>query len=141
MAKNKKNFNRDKAYCVIDKDKHKDYQSTLNKIQQAPQYKSVKINVANSEPCFELWILFHFEKTTKSFQSADEIESHLKKQKYIKNYRKKETREIYSCLKGREEIAIENAKFNFREKEKAGGDIPFTMLHLLIEDLIAQSKK
>jgi len=55
----------DKVFCVFDKDMHSTYNSALIKIDKIIP-KNV-FSAANSVPCFEYWLLLHFEFTTKPF--------------------------------------------------------------------------
>jgi hypothetical protein len=61
----KKDNGYDQVYCVIDRDQHKRFQEALEKA------KGKKIKMIVSIPCFEYWLLLHFEFTTKSFQATE----------------------------------------------------------------------
>lgn len=129
-------FNR--TYCVFDKDDHNDYESTLNKIHQKKAHKGKKVIAAHSIPCFEFWVLLHFIPATMPLTTADAC-TRLKE--HIKGYKKRVTRDIYPYLDGKTDIAIVNSKHALREAIKTDTDNPSTYLHILIEDLITQSKK
>src|SRR5205814_2009890 len=53
----------DKAYCVFDKDDHKDYASTLGNIRS--NHGKGDVVAVPSVPCFELWALLHFEESAR----------------------------------------------------------------------------
>lgn len=91
----------DEIYCVYDVDENRDVDlEAANRLAEA---NGIKILLSN--PCFEIWILLHFEPTAKAYQ-RDELYFQVKK--YIKNYEK--CKEIYSLIKPRQKTAIENAK-------------------------------
>ena len=70
---------------------------------RSKQPKDITIIVSN--PCFELWFLNHFCKTTREFKNSDELITELKKHipDYIKN------QDCYSFLAGKTEIAVANS--------------------------------
>lgn len=96
---------------------------------------------AQSIPCFEIWVLLHFENTTKPFQAAKDICGHLKKKRHIKGYDKEQTRDLYPYLKDKTDTAIKNAKHVLKEAINAETDNPSTHIHILVEDLLEQSRK
>lgn len=60
-----------KVYCVFDRDTHHRYYNAISKIESLNK----KINpdeetfiAITSDPCFELWLLIHFQYTTKLYQ-------------------------------------------------------------------------
>ena len=63
----------DKIWIVLDKDKHANLKDALNTINQLKN-----IEYALSIICFEYWILLHFEKTTKAFETGDKIITYIK---------------------------------------------------------------
>jgi len=76
--------------------------------------KNKKVVVIVNNPCFEYWLLLHFEQTSKYFPTGEKLEKQLKKylkdyektQKYYKNYRQN----IYQKLKPNLPFAISNAE-------------------------------
>ena len=115
----------DKIYCVFDKDQHKCYDKTLKDIKN----HTVKIDAINSVPCFEFWVLLHFEKTDRHFANHDEIAKELKNKKHLKDYSKEAYKDkLYEILKDKTQTAINNAKTIKTEN-------PSTKIHLLIEEL------
>lgn len=128
----------DQVYCVFDRDQHPTFSDALQKA------KSKKIEVIVSIPCFEYWLLLHFEYIASPFQAAQgsdceqviralkEKWSDYEKGKYfIKKHFPK-------TLKDKQSAAIKNAKK--REKECQHENIlenknPYTQMHLLIEYL------
>jgi hypothetical protein len=78
--KNKFDF----VWVVFDKDGH-------TKIPEAFENARVSnpvIKIAFTIPCFEYFILLHFEKTTKPFRKCDDVISKIKSKGHIPNYEK-----------------------------------------------------
>lgn len=130
----------DRAYCVFDKDDHGDYQSTLTAMKANPKHKGVTVIPITCIPCFEFWILLHFEQTTKPLESR-KISAEIKK--HLAHFKKESTRysELYSELRDKMAEAIKHSKIVLRQVTESDTDNPSTNLHLLIEDLLKESKK
>ena len=62
--------------------------------------------IIKSNPCFELWFLNHFCKTTKEFKDSSELIRELNN--HLPNYEK--NKDYYGVLKDKIEIAIKNSK-------------------------------
>lgn len=88
-------------------------------------YKNVTVIINN--PCLEFWLLLHFQKTTKLFDTCDKAETELKK--YLKDYEKtqkyftKQDNDIYLKLRPLLKTAISNSsnlgEFDLDEQSKA----------------------
>lgn len=82
-------------------------QSKVEKCDQISKLAlETNVNVYSSNPCFELWFIYHFEFSTKSYNSSEEVVKALKK--YIPEYEK--NRDDYGAIIGHEEKAIINSK-------------------------------
>ena len=55
----------DKVFCVFDRDAHDTYQQALDKIAAAKPKDTFV--ATTSVPCFEYWLLLHFDYTTAPF--------------------------------------------------------------------------
>ncbi len=79
----------DRVFCVIDRDRHADFHDALNLIEGF-RSRYTKLEKIVSNPCFEYWLLLHFEYTTMGFGTSggspcdDLISKKLKI--YIPNY-------------------------------------------------------
>lgn len=91
----------DEIYCAYDVDENKD--EDLDTAKRLAEANKIKILLSN--PCFEIWILLHYERTAKTYQRED---LYIEVKKHIKNYEK--CMEIYPLLKDKQHFAIENAK-------------------------------
>jgi len=100
----------DRVYCIFDKDRHTQYQATKNKIDNIRQPKNTYY-YAFSEPCFEYWLLLHYEDTTKPFICFDELRKDKKFRKHFPGYQKNQ--DIFTeRLQDKIETACQNAKNN-----------------------------
>lgn len=96
--------NGDEVYVLLDADSE---QYKKEQIKEAISIgKNKNVNVIISNPCFELWLLLHFEYTTKYFSSNRELIKELKR--YIKNYEK--NLDVFTMLEDKQMDALKNAK-------------------------------
>lgn len=124
----------DRAFCIFDTDtKMQKEKQIIEAINLASKYN---IKIVTSCPCFEVWLLLHYEYTT-GYLDNDSVISKLRKHndKYEKNYN------IYSEIKTYVNTAIENAKKlekyqlkNDREKNSVEAN-PHTNVYEIIEDI------
>ncbi len=119
----------DQVWCVIDVDAH----TTMNDaIQRA---RSNKIRLAISNPCFEYWLLVHFENSATPYANCDAVISALKK--YISDYSKGKT-EFNDIIKQADETA---KRARTLHQSKAEPDpvkcCPCTTIYKLIEAMPA----
>ena len=101
----------DSVWCVIDTEvpaNDGERRSLLNAVKLAG---AKKVNLALSNPAFEVWLLAHFIRTSKSFGSSraahDELNSHWERS-FQKAYQKNAT-DIFNLLEDRVAKAIDNA--------------------------------
>ena len=130
----------DSVYCVIDKDSHAKYDMAINKLITIDDFHAI-----NSIPCFELWLLLHYNYTTKPFSKTANksicqalISKDLKKHlpKYVKNISNLDQSDIDFIF---DETNINNA-INRSEKlmkhcEDTNTENPFTKIHILVKKL------
>ncbi|MGA2654562.1 MAG: RloB family protein [Gammaproteobacteria bacterium] len=141
-----KEFNKtndyDCVYCVFDKDEHPQYDKALKRITSLRENKknSIPIHAITSVPCFEYWLLLHFEDSTRPYlgtrqskSAGEQVVRDLKK--YIKDY-KKGHENIFGKTKSKLKIAIKRAKKNNIQQTKNRTDNPSTRVHELIEYLM-----
>ncbi|WP_457573176.1 RloB family protein [Desulfolithobacter sp.] len=124
----------DRTFCVFDRDRHTNYQQALNKIRDKRKRKGHTIQAVTSVPCFEFWLLLHFRKTTRNFDTGpgsicDRVISELKA--HLPDYTKG-TRGVYHRTKDNLDTAINHAREVVRHCESAGTDHPSTKVHELI---------
>jgi len=125
----------DFVYCVFDKDNHSKYHEAMQLIDGRPN-----IIAANSVPCFEYWIVLHYQNTTRAFYGSaskspgDEVVEKLKQ--YIPGYSKGK-RGTYAMLKGKKmDKAMINASKVNAAATAAGTDNPSTHIYKLVQVLL-----
>ena len=141
QARQKHIDNYDCVFCVFDKDEHEQhgnrYSNALNKIRQI-KIKGVTFAAITSNPCFEVWLVLHFEPRTAPFlpsgkrTAAQEVVHHLSQ--YLPGY-EKGRQGLYSQIKGQTKQAITFAKRLEQQNQKSGSDNPTTEMHVLVEYL------
>jgi hypothetical protein len=127
------------AYCVIDHDNHETLAEAINK---ASSHQKIKINL--SVPCFEFWILLHFQDTDHPFKNGDAVYSAIKK--HVPSYDKKSTDYTFlyeQHLREKTEHAIRCSKKIWNECQLRCDkhSNPSTQMHELVEFLKEKSSK
>ena len=135
-AENKTGNGFDKVFCVIDKDTHTTYNDALVQIKKLKPKDVFK--AINSVPCFEYWLLLHFEYTTHPYvaagakSSCDNLIDRLSG--FIPDYAKG-NKDIYSGIAKQTKQAIDWSKRALREADANATDNPTTYVHELVEYL------
>jgi alcohol dehydrogenase class IV len=136
----------DRVYCVFDKDKHPTYKAALDIIRREKKRgkRGCPIYAVTSVPCFEFWLLLHFVKTTKYFDTGHgsicaNVIIDLKK--HIPTYEKGEMKTIYQLVKERIPQAIARARQVEQHCESGGTDMPSTKVYALVEYLQQLKKR
>jgi hypothetical protein len=132
----------DQVYCVFDKDAGESFDKAVSGIEDLKRAKKPKpFHAISSTPCFEYWLLLHFECTDKPFHSAGEkssayqvvadLQKHPGFDCYQKNY------SVYKLVCDKTNTAIKNAEG--LEKSSADflkhGTNPSTHVHHLVKAL------
>ena len=78
----------DKVFCVFDRDSHESFQRARDLINALARRRRtpLPISEAISIPCFELWVLLHYERTDAPFDNCDNVITRLRVSKpgYVK---------------------------------------------------------
>lgn len=126
----------DRVYCVFDKDTHSTYNETVTAINNHKP-RDIFFHVT-SVPCFEFWLILHFNPTTKPYEpagknsAADLVIRDLKQ--YIPEYEKGDAG-IFKQLHPQIEFAKANAIRVNRQVEQSDTDNPSTHINDLIHYL------
>jgi hypothetical protein len=102
----------EKVYVVFDRDDHNEYFNARNKADaldgklKNDLKKKVKFKAISSVPCFELWLLLHFEDAQAPMHRDHAL---TRLQKHLPNYTKG-TLGIYAATKEHVLLAAERAK-------------------------------
>jgi hypothetical protein len=131
--KNKRQY--DKIYCCIDGgDEHARFDSALELATSEEN-----IYIIASYPCFEFWLLLHFQKTRKGYAKgkigSKAVIADLKKEAGMASYDKtsENTKGLFKQLQGKLDTAIINAKWAEQEAKKDDNKNPSTDLYILLE--------
>lgn len=117
----------DRVFCVFDKDRHHDYADALQKIEHMTP-RDVFCAIP-SVPCFEYFLLLHYEYTTSPFVNAQQAMRALKK--HIVDYDKGDAN-IFETVKAHIETAKTNAEKSLTAAQTTGTDNPSTHAHTLV---------
>lgn len=129
-AEQKIGENYDTVFCVFDKDQHTTYDIVLHEIE-----KNTSMMAITSIPCFEFWLLLHFDYTTRPYAGSggrspcDEVIADLKT--HLPGYTKAK-KDIYGITKERIEGAIGASKAVLAAAERNEIDNPSTKVHQLV---------
>lgn len=123
----------DRVFCVFDKDQHTDYKSALEKIRTLnPRGVFTAIT---SVPCFEVWILMHFNYSTAPFTCTGSKSSGAKVMDELKKYwpgYSKGKAGTFQHLIEHVERAKANAQNLSLSAEQHKTDNPTTLIHTLV---------
>jgi hypothetical protein len=129
----------DKIFCVFDRNGHSNYDEALNKITNSAAGKAKRLVPITSWPCFEFWVLLHFQYSTASFvksrnkSSCDMVIREVRKHfpQYTKGHKS-----IYDDLLPNQAEAITRASRLSDENCRTGSKNPATMVHGLVSYLL-----
>ena len=132
----------DKAICLIDVDNDSPKKKIVNKLKD----ENKDITILCSNPCFEVWYLFHLLDNPPRLASGQAAKKEVKK--YIKNYQ-----ENYDVLLREPQIRQNTNEAIIRSRKKklvqdqneewiAKGDFPnpYTEVDTLVEELLKNLK-
>jgi RloB-like protein len=79
----------DKIFCVFDRNGHESFARAREKIKVIAGRKKtpLPIDEAISVPCFELWVLLHFERTDASFADCSAVSRRIR-ERHVVEYKK-----------------------------------------------------
>lgn len=128
----------DRVYCVFDRDSHQHFCEAIKYASEKDgklyndENSAVCFKTIISDPCFELWLLLHFETVTAE---TDRRAVQQAVKRYIKKY-KKGYEHAYKDTEEKLEIAFSNAEKiagNFDGKTSKN---PFTNVNTLVDFLL-----
>ena len=97
----------------------------------------VRVELIVTTPCFEYWLLLHFEYTTRGLRSADAVRA---LEAHLTDYEKGD-RGIFAKLSGGLAVAEANAARGVRDIAATGAASPRTDMPVLLEALRAMSRR
>ena len=126
----------DTVYCVIDTDSHSNLNAALAQIKS----KGSPYVAIVSSPCFEYWLILHYELHQKAFSATskksigDVVGSALRK--HDKSYSKGKPG-VWARYKGRLPTALNNSKIVLKTAKKNASINPSTEIHLVVEAMMS----
>lgn len=123
-AKKSKLGHNDIVCAVFDRDEHPSFEEAKS------MCRSNGVLVASSDPCFELWIVLHYENYDKSC-NRHEIQRHLEEHDpdYKRNGKKLNFESLVHLIDQAEERAERQIELRFEENNEEGN--PSTLMHNL----------
>lgn len=123
----------DEAWCVVDTERRNDNPSWERGVDRA---RAKGLKLAWSNPCFEYWLLLHFEPIGTSFDGCTALGPHLRR--HIPHYEK--SADCFEQLAPRIPTAIDHSKRIHRSQWQNTPKFidcnPATTVHELVEKLI-----
>lgn len=127
-----------KKWIIIDKDDWS--KEEINSVMHQARSKDICVGISNE--CYELWLLLHFEKVTRS---TSRMEINAKLNSYFKKYfsaeYSKSAQDTYRYLIGFQKEAIKNAEYLIKMHKNNHGRInptennPITFIYELVKCL------
>jgi activator of HSP90 ATPase len=129
----------EQVYAVFDRDDHESYfnalrqAESLNRELRKEHKQLVTFKAIPSVPCFELWLLLHFEEVLAP-KHRDEIQVMLKR--HISNYTKS-MKGLFAMTQKHQKDAAAWAQKLAKKASAHDGKEPYTAVHELVQLLIA----
>ena len=131
------------VYCVFDQDNASTFDKAMVKIGTLKAGKAkMPIHAIASYPCFEFWLILHFEFTRSPFAKTSEnsvgdmVKKKLREFPGFKDYEEREPN-AYALTKDRLRDCIKHSKWAAREARADNEPNPSTHMHELVECLLS----
>jgi len=126
----------DSVYCVFDRDKHTTFDAAVQRTKDLSAAGKPLVAIA-STPCFEVWLLLHFDYSDKPFHAAgnksvgDQVVKSLKTKPCFDKYCKGRTG-IYVALKDKLDDALSHSEQLRQHGDATGSVNPATDIDKLV---------
>jgi hypothetical protein len=129
----------DKVFCVFDRDSHESFQRACDRVRSlATRTRNpLPIDTAVSIPCFELWLLLHFERTDAPFHRCEDVAPRLRE--WVPKYVKVDAETLRPCLE-RLPTALSNADW-LAQRAVANNSNPYTSVQRVLQHFAAVAKE
>jgi len=124
----------DKIHCVFDRNGHESFDRARTKIKalSGRKQKRLPIDEAISIPCFEVWVLLHFERTDTPFVNCEDVRRRIR-DRHMAGYEKADA-SVARQLMANVDAALANA--DWLEPRAARNDYnPYTSVHRVLRHL------
>ena len=128
----------DRAYCIFDRNGHATYNAALQRARQSPLGKANRLFAISSVPCFEIWLLLHFNYSNAPYiavggtSACDLVIRDLRA--HFPNYAKGSL-SVFGELTARLPQAQTHATWLERHNRVTTSDNPSTQMHNLVKYL------
>jgi hypothetical protein len=124
----------DMIFCVFDRDGHESYDRARERIRGLAARSRQRLNIreAISVPCFELWVLLHFERTDRPFANCTEVVVRIRRE-HLEGYQKANDK-VAKELMSRVDTALANARW-LAERTAIDDENPSTSVHTVLQHL------
>ena len=128
----------DRVYCVFDRDEHESFERARDRIRglTGRKRKPLPIEEAISIPCFEFWVLLHYERTDAPFHRCDDVKDRVRQ--HIPNYEKADAPTARQLM-ARLDTAIASA-VSLEARATGNNYNPYTSVHRVIQHLAAVAR-
>jgi hypothetical protein len=128
----------DRVYCVFDRDRHTNFDDAIRRIDDYVRGTDRRLIAITSVPCFEVWVLLHFQYTTASFVPAAGSSGCTmvlrEVQRYFPSYSKGH-KTAFDELMPKMEDAMRNADLLYKHNSRTMSVNPATSVHELVQYL------
>lgn len=130
----------DTIFCVFDRDDHESFNRAREKIRGLATRKRAALDIRAivSVPCFEFWVLLHFERTDWPAPACDDVVGRIRKN-HLAGYKKADG-VVTKTLFARLDTALAHAKW-LASRPGIADENPSTTVHTLIDHLRAVGSK
>lgn len=121
----------DQVYCIFDRDGHESFDRARNRIQTlaSRKKKPLPIQEAISIPCFEFWVLLHYEKTDAPFNACSDVIHRIRDQ-HFSLYEKADAATAWQLM-GSVADALKNAHW-LEARAKDNNYNPYTSVYKVL---------
>ena len=125
----------DKVFCVMDRNGHESFDQARATIKTLAgrKRKPLPIEEAVSIPCFEVWVLLHFERADPPFNRCNDVIQQIR-EKHMPGYEKAD-RAVIKQLMQRIDDAVSNAQW-LETRAVNNNHNPFTSVHKVVKHFI-----
>jgi len=139
------------VFCVFDRDAHSSFNQAVLRIRDKTLMRrsgntrlgSARFDAIASIPCFEYWLLLHYQYTTAPMQRFADVEQRLKAISAHASYAKGESG-LFNTTRALLDIAMAHADRANAAAARANTDNPTTQMQVLIRyllDLVAKKNR
>ncbi|MBF0136369.1 MAG: RloB family protein [Magnetococcus sp. DMHC-1] len=135
----------ERIYCVFDRDEHINYFNAINSASAKDKKiknelgKYIYFSAIPSNPCFELWLLLHFELITREIH-RDEVKRLLRQSEYLPDYTKGGSK-YFERTRHKLNDAFANVEKQNSERQRHGHENPSTAVGQLVKCLLAMGER